>query len=123
MEFPIIINWTSPFPFQGLLGCILSFYQNSNRTFSKQTVETLIRSRVLRHLIRVCTVCLCPTKKALGLNGLKHCMLGNFNAFLQPADFFKIQFFEKLFQEHYQSVKWFPASPVMQFHAEMLNVG
>ena len=36
MEFPIIINWNSPFPFQGLLGCMFRFYQNSNRTFCKK---------------------------------------------------------------------------------------
>ena len=34
-------------------GCYFSFYSNFNRTFCrpKQTVETLIRRRVLRHLI------------------------------------------------------------------------
>ena len=31
---------------------------------------TLIRRRVLRRLIWVCTVCLCPIKRALGLYGL-----------------------------------------------------
>ena len=29
----------------------------------KQTVETLIRHQILWHLIWVCTICLCPTKK------------------------------------------------------------
>ena len=48
-------------------GLYFSFYQLSSRTFCKQTVKTLIRSRVLRRLIWVCTLCLCPTKKALGL--------------------------------------------------------
>ena len=47
-----------------------SFLSNSNRIFCKQTVETLIRCRVLRRLIWVSTVCLCPTKRALDLNGL-----------------------------------------------------
>ena len=32
-------------------------------------METLIRSRVKRGLIWVCTVCLCPTKRTLGLYG------------------------------------------------------
>ena len=32
------------------------FYSNFDRTFSKQTVETLVRRRVLRRLIWVCTV-------------------------------------------------------------------
>ena len=34
-------------------------------------MEILIRGRVLRHLIWVCTICLCPTKRTLGLYGLK----------------------------------------------------
>ena len=47
MEFPIIINWTSLFLFEVLLGCVIfHFYQNSNRTFCKQTVETLIERGV-----------------------------------------------------------------------------
>ena len=33
-------------------------------------MKTLIRRRVLRRLVWVCTVCLCPTKRTLGLNGL-----------------------------------------------------
>ena len=40
MEFPIIIDWTSLFPFEGLLCGIFHFYQNSNITFCKQIVET-----------------------------------------------------------------------------------
>ena len=70
MEFPIFINWTSLFPFWGLLGCIFHFYQYYNRSFCKQTVETLIRRHILWHLIWVCTVCLCSTKRTLGLYGL-----------------------------------------------------
>ena len=35
-----IINWTSPFPFKGLLGGIFHFYSNFKRTLCKQTVET-----------------------------------------------------------------------------------
>ena len=38
--------------------------------FFKQTVEILIRRRVLWRLIRVCTVYLCHTKMTLGLYGL-----------------------------------------------------
>ena len=41
-----------------------------NRNSCKQTVKTLIRRRVLRRLIWVCTVCLCPKNGALGLYGL-----------------------------------------------------
>ena len=36
MEFPILINWTSPFPFKGLLGGIFRFYSNFKRNFCKQ---------------------------------------------------------------------------------------
>ena len=45
--FPIFINWTSPFPILGLLGGIIYFYSNFKRNFCKQTVENLIRRRVL----------------------------------------------------------------------------
>ena len=49
------------------VGC---FFSNFNRTFQKQTVETLIRCRRTLHLVWVCTVWLCPTKRMLGLHGL-----------------------------------------------------
>ena len=39
-------------------------------TFCKQTVETLIRRRVPWRLSWLCTVCLNPTKRTLGLYGL-----------------------------------------------------
>ena len=41
------------------------FYSNFDRIFFKQTVETLIRRRVLRRMIWVSTVCLCPTKRTI----------------------------------------------------------
>ena len=37
---------------------------------TKQTVEKLIRRCILLRLIWDCTVCLCPTKRTLDLNGL-----------------------------------------------------
>ena len=40
MEFPSIINWTSPFPFSGMLGGIFHFSSNFDRNLCKQTVET-----------------------------------------------------------------------------------
>ena len=46
------------------------FYSNFNRQFCKQTVENLIRLRVLWRLIWVCTGCICLTKRTLGLFGL-----------------------------------------------------
>ena len=55
------------------VGCFfLHFSSNFNRTFYKQIVETLVRRRVLWRLIWICTVCLCPTKRTLGLYGLSH---------------------------------------------------
>ena len=48
-----------------------SFLFIFKRNLCKQTVENLSRRRVLRRLIRFCTVCQCPIKKTLGLNGLK----------------------------------------------------
>ena len=69
MELSNLINWTSPFP---LLGGIYNiFFSNFNTTYCKKKVETLIRRRILRRLISVFTVCICPTKKTLGLYGLK----------------------------------------------------
>ena len=35
MYFPILINWTSPFPILGLLGDIFQFYSNFNRNSCK----------------------------------------------------------------------------------------
>ena len=55
------------------LNCYFVFFifiKKSNRTFCNQTVETLIRRRRTRRLIWVFTVCLCPTKSTLSLNGL-----------------------------------------------------
>ena len=48
-----------------------SFLFKCNRKVCKQTVETLIRRRILWCLIWVCTVCLCPTKRTLDIYGLK----------------------------------------------------
>ena len=63
MYLPILINWTSPFSILGLLGGIFHFYSNLKRNFCKQTVENLIRRHILRSLIWVCAVCMCPQKK------------------------------------------------------------
>ena len=41
-------------------------------------METLVRRRVVRRLIWVCAVCLCPTKRTLGLYGLN---MGNWIIF------------------------------------------
>ena len=70
INFPISIGRTSLFQILGVFGGIFHFYSNSNRTFCEQTVETLIRLHAVRRLISVCAVCLCPTKRRLGLYGL-----------------------------------------------------
>ena len=49
MEFHILFSWASPFLFFVLLGGIFHFSSNINRTFSKQTVETLSRRRILSY--------------------------------------------------------------------------
>ena len=41
-NFPILINWMSPFPILGLSGVLFHFYSISNRNSYKQTVKTLI---------------------------------------------------------------------------------
>ena len=69
MELPTLINWMSPFPILGLLGGIFHFYSNFKINLCKQTVENLIRRRLLRRLIWFGTVCLRPTKKTLDLYG------------------------------------------------------
>ena len=51
------------------------FYSIFERNFYKQTVENLIRRRVLRRLIWFCTVCRCPTKRTLGLYVLVHTLI------------------------------------------------
>ena len=51
------------------VGWYFSFYSNFNRTFCKQTVETMIRRRILWHLVWNCIVCLRPTKRTLGFYG------------------------------------------------------
>ena len=53
MNFPISIGRTSLFQILEVLGGIFHSYSSSNRTFCEQTVETLIRRRVLRRLIWV----------------------------------------------------------------------
>ena len=46
------------------------FYSNSNRIVCEQTVENMIRRRILLRLIRFCSVYRCPTKRTLDLYGL-----------------------------------------------------
>ena len=56
-------------------GGIFRLYSYFDRKYvSKQWRETLIRRGVLRRLIWVCTVCLCPIKRAYDLHshGFSH---------------------------------------------------
>ena len=56
MEFPTLINLTSPFALKGLLGVIFfHFYSIFYRTLYKHIVYTQIKRRILRRLILVCT--------------------------------------------------------------------
>ena len=57
---------------KGCWVCGVSFFSNFSRIFCEQAVETLIRHRVLRRLIWVFTVCICPTKRMQGDNGLTY---------------------------------------------------
>ena len=61
-------------------GWYFHLYSNFNRTPCKQSVENLIRRRVLC-LIWVCTVCRCPTKRTLGLNMLIRCFTSHSTIF------------------------------------------
>ena len=47
IDFHTRIKLAIPFPFFGLLGGIFHFHSNFDRTFCRQTVETLIRRHVL----------------------------------------------------------------------------
>ena len=52
-------------------GVFFYFYFICDSISCEQTAKTLIRRRVLRRLIWVCTVCLCPKNGTLGLYGLR----------------------------------------------------
>ena len=72
VDFSILNDWTSPFPNLGVFRVLFHFYSISNRNSCKQTMQTLVRRRILRRLIWVCTVCLGPKNGTLGLYGLCH---------------------------------------------------
>ena len=54
-----------------VVGWYFSFLLNFKRNFCKQTVDNLIRRCIMQRLIWFCTVCRCPTKRRLGLYGLR----------------------------------------------------
>ena len=51
MNFPISIDRTSLFQILGVLSGITHFYSKVHRVLCRQSVETQIRRRILRHLI------------------------------------------------------------------------
>ena len=67
-----------------------SFFLNCNRTFCKQSADTLIRYHVLLGIILVCTVYLCPTKRTrtLGLIALyEKCLFPSLRSVEKPDAF------------------------------------
>ena len=67
MEFPYVLKWTSPFPFQGLFGVFIffSFLFNFQLKILK-AVEALAKRRVLRSMLFACVLQI----RTLGLYGL-----------------------------------------------------
>ena len=73
MEFPTSINWTSPFPFKELLGCIFLIFikiLKSNSVSKLNNVEPdqmphYAASDLVIHCFR------CPIKRMHGFYGLK----------------------------------------------------
>ena len=62
MDLSILIICMSPFRILGVSGVLYHFYLILDRKYFKQTVQTLIKRRVLQRLIWVYTVCLGPKK-------------------------------------------------------------
>ena len=69
-------------------GWYFHFYSNSDRTFCKQTVKTLVRRCVQQRLIWVCPVFICPTKRTLHLYGLMDTEFGIFSSAIRQAMLF-----------------------------------
>ena len=69
-NFPLILTGPVHFPFKPCWVVFFHFYSNFKRNFCKQTVENLIRRRVLRRLMWFCTVCRSATERTLGFYGL-----------------------------------------------------
>ena len=84
MNFPIPIVRTSLFQMLR----VFVFIQFPIVFFCKQTVETLVRHRILQCLIWVSTVCLRPTERKLGLYGLTRKNSENRNANIEMLDLF-----------------------------------
>ena len=72
MDFPTLNSRTSLFLILVVLGGNFLSFSYFNKTICKQTMKILIRRRMMRRLIWVCTICLCHIKRTLGLYGLTH---------------------------------------------------
>ena len=72
IKLSTFIKWTSPYSFSGLLGIVFHSCSNFYRTFSKQTVGSLIRHCILWCLILVCTICLWQPKERYANKGQIH---------------------------------------------------
>ena len=71
--FPSLSIGQVCFSFKGCLVYFFHFYHIFDRNSCEQTVYTLTRQRIMRRLIWVCTVCLCPKHETPGLYGLILC--------------------------------------------------
>ena len=71
MDLSTLISKKNPFPIVGVLGGTFHFCSNFDETFCKRAVKILIRHIILWCFIRICTVCLCPLKRALGVYRFK----------------------------------------------------
>ena len=104
MEFSILINWTSPFSFEGMLGGNFQLYSNFDRIFCKQPVENLIRRRVLWLLICLCTGWLMAHKKETRLKWVNLACLNNSsvaqNGLILVVTSFKLAFMVKTLKNH-----------------------
>ena len=63
-------QWGKSISMLGLLGEYFHFIQILIEYSVRKPIKTLIRRRVLRHLILVCTVCLCATISRQGFYSL-----------------------------------------------------
>ena len=77
LDFPTFISRTSPFPILGMLGGMVHFYSNLNKTLFKQTMHAMWRlicfcEVCLRVMALHCTLCL-PSIRACSLSFTANC--------------------------------------------------
>ena len=54
MDLPTLISRSGSFPFLGMLGGIFHVFY--------KFLKNVLQANIMRYLIRICTVCLCPIK-------------------------------------------------------------